>query len=330
MTRILVTGATGFVGRTLVSTLIGGGHTVAAAVRRRDASLPPGAEPIVVPDIGPETDWRDALSDVEAVIHAAAHVHAIGGLRDDPRGLHARVNRDGTRRLAQAAAAAGVRRFVFVSTVKVNGERTAPGTPFRESDTPRPETSYAIAKWEGEQALAEIAASGAMTVTVIRPPLVYGPGVGANFRALLRLCRSGLPLPLDSIDNRLSLIAVENLADILRHAVQDPTAANQTFLVRDGEDVSTSGLIQRLRMAMGRSPRLFPVPTALIRLAGALTGRGESVQRLLDSLTVDDGKLRRVLGWTPLVTPDRALAKTAAWFEQQAGGAGKDPTTDAR
>ena len=330
MTRVLVTGATGFVGRTLVSTLIGGGHTVVAAVRRRDASLPPGAEPTVISDIGPETDWREALFGVEAVIHAAAHVHAIGGPRGDPRGLHARVNRDGTRRLAQAAAAAGVHRFVFVSTVKVNGERTVPGTPFRESDTPRPETPYGIAKWEGEQALAEIAASSAMAVTVIRPPLVYGPGVGANFRALLRLCRSGIPLPLGGIDNRLSLIAVENLADILCHAAEAPAAANQTFLVSDGEDISTSGLIRRLRAAMGRPPRLFPVPAALIRLAGALTGRGESAQRLLDSLTVDDGKLRRVLGWTPLVTPDRALAKMAAWFEQKAGAAGKDPTTDAR
>lgn len=329
MSRILVTGATGFVGRALLPVLLQNGHTIIAAVRRPNASLPSGIEQVVVPDIGPETDWQQALFGVEAVVHAAAHVHAIGSPADDPQGLHARVNRDGTRRLAEASVRAGVRRFVFVSTIKVNGEKTLPGRPFHEDDTPRPETPYGIAKWQGEQALAEIAGASSMSVAVVRPPLVYGPGVGANFRALLRLCRSGLPLPLGGIDNSLSFIAVENLADILCRTVAHPAAANQTFVVRDGEDFSTSDLVRRLRAAMGRPPRLFPVPAGLLRLAGGLAGRGESVQRLLDFLTVDDGKLRRVLGWTPPVTPDQALTQTAAWFDQQAGRTGKEPMTDA-
>jgi nucleoside-diphosphate-sugar epimerase len=312
MSRILVTGATGFVGRALVPRLLAEGHQVVAAVRRPDAAaLPQGVTLHRIADIGPETDWKEALKGIDAVIHAAAYVHAIGTESDPAE--HERVNLGGTRRLAEEAARSGVHRFVFVSTIKVNGECTT-DAPFSESDVPRPETPYGISKWRAEQAIGELADPDGMSITVIRPPLIYGPDVRANFRSLLGLAASGLPLPLGGIANRLSLVYVGNLADVLAKAAVHPEASG-TFLIRDGEDLSTSDLIGRLRKALGQPPRLFSVPAGVLRLAAAAAGRGETGRRLLDSLTVDDRQIRRVLGWSPPFGVDQGLAATAAWFK---------------
>ncbi|MHA1114281.1 MAG: UDP-glucose 4-epimerase family protein [Alphaproteobacteria bacterium] len=321
---VLVTGANGFVGRALCRQLHAEGTHVRAALRRPEAA-PPGTAPFACGEIGPDTDWIGAFDGIGAVVHLAARVHVMRETKADPAAAFDAVNRDGTRRLAECAAAAGVGRFVFVSTIKVNGESTgAPGTPdaFRDADAPDPHGPYAASKWAAERALAEIAKTTGMAATVLRPPLVYGPGVKGNFRALLRLCRTGLPLPLGAIGNRRSMIHVDNLADAIRACLAHPAAAGETFLARDGEDLSTPELVRRLANALGRRARLIPVPVALLRLAGAATGRGRVVARLVDSLAVEDSGLRGRLGWRPPKTVDQGLAETADWFAAAREGAG--------
>ncbi len=270
----------------------------------------------MVGDIGPATDWRQALQGIDAIVHLAARVHVMRDDSSDPLAEHRRVNRDGTRRLAEQAARAGVRRLVFLSTVKVHGERSV-DRPFTEDDDPSPQDPYAISKWEAEQALHEVASRARLETVVLRPPLVYGPDVKGNFLTLLNLCRKGVPLPIGSVRNRRSLLAVGNLADAIRACVAAPAAAGQAFLVRDGEDLATPELVRRIGRALGRPARLVPVPVPLLRLAGMTPGLGGTIGRLLDSLAVDDRKLRRTLGWTPPLTMEAALAATAAWF---AGG----------
>lgn len=315
-TGVLVTGASGFVGRALCRRLRADGTRVRAALRRPEAA-PAGTEPFSCGEIGPDTDWSGAFDGIGAVVHLAARVHVMQETAADPAAAFDRINRDGTRRLADCAAAAGVGRFVFVSTIKVNGERTgAPGAPdaFRDGDPPDPHGPYAESKWAAEQALARIAAATGITTAVLRPPLVYGPGVKGNLRALLRLCQTGLPLPLGAIDNRRSMVHVDNLADAIRACLDHPAAAGGTFLVADGTDLSTPELVRRLARALGRPARLLPVPVALLRLAGTLTGRRRVIARLVDSLSVEAGGLNARLGWRPPKTPDQGLAETAAWF----------------
>lgn len=320
MTRVLVTGAGGFVGRALFPALLAAGHDVAAAVRESGAAAAPeGTDPRPVGDIGPDTDWSGALAGIEAVVHLAARVHVMEERAADPAALYRRVNAAGTRRLAEAAAEAGVRRLVFLSTVKVNGEATA-GAPFREGDPPAPRDDYARSKLEAEEALASVAARRGLETVVVRPPLVYGPGVKGNFLSLLGLCRRAPPLPLAAVDNRRSLIYLGNLCDALVRCLTEANAAGETFLVRDGDDLSTPELVRRLAAALGRPSRLFPVPAALLRAAGAVTGKSATVARLLDSLVVDDGKIRRVLGWAPPFTVAAGLGETAAWYLSRGNG----------
>ena len=315
MMRVLVTGATGFVGRHVCQALIGAGHEVSAAVRRPDhPDIPPGASYHVVPDIGPETEWGKALSGIDAVVHLAARVHVIDETLPDPLFEYCRVNADGTACLAKAAAGAGVRRFVFVSTVKVMGERTA-ARPFVETDTPEPEDAYGLSKWAAEKALLEAAGNGPLEPVILRPPLIYGPGVGGNFLSLLKLCQKAPPLPLMTVNNRRSFLYVGNLADaVLRCLNPDNEAAGQTYFIRDGEDLSTPALIRHVARALGRPALLFPAPKSLIRLAGLLTGKSEAVRRMLDSLQMDDEKIRRQLGWTPSWDVVQGLKETAVWF----------------
>lgn len=322
-TRILVTGATGFVGRVLTAALVAAGHDVVACVR--DAARPTiaGVTRRVVADVGPETDWREALAGVEAVAHLAARVHVMDEGERAPLAAYRRVNALGTRRLAEAAAAAGVKRLLFLSTVKVNGERSA-AEPFRESDPPAPADDYARSKWEGEQALAEVAATHGLETVVLRPPLIYGPGVAGNMGRLLDLVRRAPPLPLAAIDNRRSLLYVGNLASAAVACLTSPAAAGETYLVRDGEDVSTPELIRRIGAAASAPLRLFAVPPELIRLAGGLSGRAAAVARLLDSLVIDDRKIRTQLGWVPPFTMAEGLAETVS------SGAGAGTTRHAR
>jgi nucleoside-diphosphate-sugar epimerase len=268
---------------------------------------------IVIPDLGPETPWRDALDGVDKVIHLAARVHVMREGASDPLAEFRHVNVDGTRRLAEEAAAAGVGRIVFFSTIKVNGEATQ-GIPFSEQDNPRPGDAYARSKWEAEQALFEVAGRAALEAVVLRPPLVYGAGAKGHFLTLLKVCRAAPPLPFAAIANSRSLIYAGNLADAAIRCLEHPGAAGKVYLVSDGDDVSSPELIRRVAAALGRPARLFPVPGTLLRLAGAWSGNGARISRLLDSLTLDGGRIREELSWTPPFTMVQGLNQTARWF----------------
>lgn len=309
MPSVLVTGATGFVGTALIARLARDGCLdVRGAVRSESAVLPVGAERVVVGDVSGTTDWRAALRDVTAVVHLAARVHV---LRDAPAhglGAFRRVNVDGTLNVARQAAAQGVDRFVFLSSVKVNGERGF----FREIDNPAPEDPYGISKCEAENGLRALAAATGLRVAIIRAPLVYGPGVKANFQALMSAIARGVPLPLGAVKNQRSLVALDNLVDFLRTNIDHPAAANETFFVSDGEDLSTTELIHRLARAMQRPARLIPVPPWVLNAGATLLRRRDTARRLLESLQVDISKARQRLGWTPPITVDEGLRRTVA------------------
>ncbi|MCB2101665.1 MAG: NAD-dependent epimerase/dehydratase family protein [Rhodobacterales bacterium] len=317
MTRVLVTGASGFIGTALCPVLNRAGFHVSVATRNpRRFDRVPGVDVRPIAGLGAGTDWTGALRDVDHVVHLAARVHVMEETESDPQKIYTRVNLEGTRRLAEDAAAMGVERFVFLSTVKVMGERTEPDAPFTEAMKPAPADPYAISKWQAERALMALGARAGTTLqpVVLRPPLVYGPGVKGNMERLFRACAKGRPLPLGLIRNRRSLVGVGNLASAIVAALDHPAAAGGTYLVRDGEDLSSGELARRVYRALGRRPRVWLVPPALLRLGGNLLGREAAVARLLDSLQVDDGKLRRDLGWTPPVGIDDELAATARAF----------------
>lgn len=309
--KMLLTGSTGFVGaRALHQLAMRPAWRPVIAARSARAA---GTAPVyVVEGITQQTDWRAALDGVEAVLHLAARAHVLSDDAADPLTAYRAVNTAGTLHLAEQAAAAGVRRFVFVSTAKVHGEATAPGEIFSEADAPAPQDPYALSKWEAEQGLAAIAARTGMEVVVVRPPLVYGPGVKANFAALLRAVARGWPLPLASIDNRRSLVGLDNLVDFLLLCLAHPAAANQTFLVSDGENLSTPDLLHRLGAAMDRPARLWPMPPALLTAGAALLGRRAAAERLCGNLQVDIAKARTLLNWSPPVSVDEGLRRAAA------------------
>ncbi|MCM8734308.1 SDR family oxidoreductase [Azospirillum sp. A1-3] len=313
--RVLLTGATGFVGRHTVPLLVARGHHVRAALR--SAKEGPW-EPAVVGDIGPDTDWTAALEGIDAVIHMAARVHVMRDKAADPLAEFRRVNTAGTVRLAEQAAAAGVKRFVFLSSIKAMVDESRP-TPLGAATPPDPHSPYGISKLEAEQALAAISARTGMEVAVIRPPLVYGPGAAGNMRALVKLVATGLPLPLGGIHNRRSLIYVGNLADAVVTVLEHPDAAGGTFLVQDGEPVSTADLVRAIAAALGRPARLVPVPRGLMALGAALTGTRAVFDRLAGTLTVDDGPIRERLGWRPPYDLASGLRATAEWFKASRG-----------
>lgn len=298
---MVVTGANGFVGRAVLHRLSEmDAGTVRVAVRRREAAqgLLPGADVYAVGDLSGDTEWRNALTGVDTVIHLAARVHLLHDDAADQVAAYTRVNVDATRRLAQQAADNGVRRVVFLSTLKVHGEEGH----FRESDMSDPFDPYARSKWAAELELQRIARETGLEVTVIRPPLVHGPGARGNLRTLIRAIDRGIPLPLGSVDNRRSLVGVDNLADLIVRCVSNPAAAGETFLVSDGADVSTPELIRGLASAMRRPVRLVHVPPAILLNAARMVGKGAAARRLLGSLTVDIAKARTMLGWTPPVS----------------------------
>ena len=315
---ILVTGATGFVGRALIDLLVERGYSVRAAMRRAGAFTAAGASVVTVGDLSAQTDWSAALAGVEVVVHAAARVHVMQDAAADPLVEFRRINVQGTLQLARRAAAEGVRRFVFISSIKVNGEATQPGHPFTADDTPAPLDPYGVSKMEAEQGLREIAVQTGMEVVIIRPPLVYGPGVKANFQTMMRWLTGGVPLPLGAINNRRSLVALDNLVDLIVTCIDHPAAANQTFLVSDGEDLSTTQLLQRMGQALGKPARLIPVPAALLTLGAALIGKPAIAQRLCGSLQVDISKMRQLLGWTPPVSVDEGLKRAAEGYLREA------------
>jgi nucleoside-diphosphate-sugar epimerase len=306
---IVVTGATGFIGQALCNMLAAAGRPLKRIVRAREAGLP---DVVAVGDMGPATDWRGALEGARCVVHLAARTHVMREAAADPLAEYRRANVESTVRLAREAAAAGVRRLVFMSSVKVNGESTR--RPYTEADPPRPEDAYGVSKWETEQALAGVAGATGLEVVVLRPPLVYGPGVKGNFLRLMRIVAREERLPLASVANRRSLIYVGNLADAVVAAIDAPGAAGRTFLAADPEDVSTPDLVRAIAQALGTRARLLPCPVALLHLGAMLAGRGGDVERLTGSLQVDASLLRRELGWRPRLTLAQGLHETARWF----------------
>lgn len=315
--RILVTGATGFVGRSLCEKLLFNDFDLRGTVWTAEppTNLQAGVQAASIESIGPETDWSVALSGVETVIHLAARVHVMDEICGDPLTAYRLVNVAGTESLARQAAVQGVKRLVFLSSVKVHGEET--GIPYTEQLSPAPQDPYGVSKLEAEKVLHNIGAETGLEVVIIRPPLIYGPGVKANFLNLLKIVDKGLPLPLASITNARSLLYLGNLIDAIVRCIDHPQAAGQVFLVSDGEDVSTSELIRRVATALDRPARLLPFPPSLMRLAGKLTGKSMAVDRLLGSLVIDSGKIRRELGWTPPYTMADGLAVTAKWYKNR-------------
>lgn len=312
MKRVLVTGATGFVGRTLCDTLARAGYVVRAALRDDKPSSQSIAEKVVVGDITSRTQWTGALVAVDAVVHLAARAHV---LHDSPSNadLYIETNARGTLCLAQAAARAGVCRFIFLSSIKVNGEQTVDHA-YTALDEPAPVDTYGSSKWLAEQSLAEIGGVTDMQIATIRPPLVYGPGVRANFLRLMRWVDRRIPLPLGAVRNQRSLVSVWNLCDLVRVLLEREHAPSRTWMVSDGEDLSTPELIRRMALAMNRPARLPSVPVPVLRTAGRLLGKQAEVHRLCSSLTVDIATTRAELGWSPPVSVDEALRRTVQWY----------------
>ena len=308
--KVLVTGGSGFVGRQLCQDLLARGHQVRASARSPEsaARLPRGVEPVLVAPLGPGTDWKEALRGVDGAVHAAGLAHVLGST---PAEAYERTNTQGTARLARQAAEAGVRRLVFLSTVKVHGDGSGE-RPLEAADPLRPGDAYATSKVRAEEALLAEHARGEIEVAIVRPTLVYGPGVKANFRRMMEMVDRGVPLPLGSVRNRRSLVSVWNLCDLLAACLSSPRAAGRAWLVSDGEDVSTPDLLRRIGVALGRPARVPRFPVPVLRMAMAAVGLGGEFQRLTGSLCVNIEPARRELGWTPPLTLAEGLARTAA------------------
>jgi nucleoside-diphosphate-sugar epimerase len=315
MSRVLVTGATGFVGRALCELLCQSGYAVRAALRTERPLPDVITESVVVGNIGGGTNWHAALRGVDAVMHLAALAHVMNDAGRNGE-AYLETNERGTRRLAEAAGRAGVRRFIFLSSVKVNGESSE--RAFRADDAPQPQDDYGRSKWLGEQSLTRVGAATGMEWVVVRSPLVYGPRVQANFLRLMHWVDLEIPLPFGAVRNARSLVNVWNLSSFLTHVLASPAARCGTWMVSDGEDLSTPELVRRLALAMRRRPRLLSVPVGLLRVAGVLARKAAEIDRLCGSLTVDIESSRRDMGWSPVMPVDEALARTVRWYRSRA------------
>lgn len=314
MSRILVTGATGFVGNWLCVQLVKQGYTVRAALRQSPSTTRMAAqEQFTVGSINSKTHWAKALADTDYIVHLASRVHVMRDSSPGSATAFHEINVRGTLNLACQAAAANVRRFIYLSSIKVNGEETV-AQPFKPDDLPAPQDAYGQSKQEAEQELFRVAEETGLGVVIIRPPLVYGPNVKANFFRLLYWVKKGIPLPLGMVNNRRSLVSLDNLIDLIETCIIHPAATGEIFLVSDGEDLSTPELIQRLAKSMNRPARLIPVPEKILRFGGKLIGKSFEVVRLCNSLQVDISKTTEVLGWSRPLSVDEGLKKTVDWF----------------
>jgi UDP-4-keto-D-QuiNAc 4-reductase len=313
--RVLVTGASGFVGTTLCDLLTQSGYVVRAAVRDADRCPRQVAERVIIGDLREDTSWHEALEGVDAVIHLAARAHVLGDSRDNA-GLYMRANAYATRNLANQAAAVGIRRFVFLSSVKVNGEVTTTH-PFTSNDEPRPMDAYGESKWAGEKFALAVGEQTGMEVAIVRSPLVYGPGVKANFLRLMRWIDRERLLPLGSVRNKRSLVNIWNLCDLLRVTLANPAAPGRIWMASDGEDLSTPELVRIIARAMDRPAKLLPVPVSVLKLLGLALGCRAEVIRLCGSLEVDIVNTRVELGWSPPTRAIEALQRTVRWYENK-------------
>jgi len=315
LTLVAVTGATGFVGKAVARALAHREeYSLRVVVRRAFTPHDNSTEVVRIESIDAETAWTSMVKDAQVIIHAAARVHVMNDTSQDPEAEYLRINVAGTLNLAEQAAAAGVKRFIFISSIKVNGEATDSAKPFTADQPANPSDPYGVSKARAEQGLRELAVRTGMEVVIIRPVLVYGPGVKANFLSMMRWLDKGVPLPLGAINNRRSLVALDNLVDLIVTCIQHPAAANQTFLVSDGNDLSTTGLLRQMAKALGKPARLIPVPMWLLMAAATLLGKRAFSQRLCGSLQVDISKTCTMLGWVPPVGVEEAMKKTAQYY----------------
>jgi nucleoside-diphosphate-sugar epimerase len=314
--KILLTGATGFLGKKLLSLLSTEDViTISRSRQKSDICKPRTSYQL---DINEKADYTEALMGVDVVIHCAGRAHIMNDDVGDPLLAFRRVNTYGTLNLAQQAADSGVKRFIFISSIKVNGESTALGVPFRPDDTHIPEDSYGLSKYEAEIGLRKIANKTGMEIVIIRPPLVYGPNVKANFTSMMKWLNKGVSLPFGAIYNKRSFVALDNVVSFIIHCIDHPKAAHEVFLISDGEDVSTTQLLQKVAKALGKKPSLIPLPVSWMTFAARLVGKGDVATRLFGSLQVDSSKARDLLGWHPVITMDTQLKKTAdAYLENE-------------
>ena len=318
MPTALITGATGFIGHAVCEQLLARGWQVKGTIRSSSqdgVGLPEGVIPCSVDSLGPGTDWRKALSGIEMIVHLAARVHIMKDTSEDSLVEFRQVNTHATERLARMAAQMGARRFVFLSTIKVNGEDSG-DRAFNEEDALNPQDNYALSKLEAEQALRRVAEETGLDVVILRSPMVYGPGVKGNFLRLIQVVQRGIPLPLASVHNRRSVIFLGNLVEVVISCMTHPQAKGKTYLVGDDEQLSTAELISRTARALGKSARLWPFPVELLRYAAMLLGKSAEADKLLNSLLVDSSKIRSELGWKPHFSLDEGLSVTARWFLQ--------------
>ncbi|MFX0197331.1 MAG: UDP-glucose 4-epimerase family protein [Candidatus Hodarchaeota archaeon] len=313
--KILVTGANGFIGYALCNKLLSDHCKVKGIVRSKSYNdrFLNGIDISQLESIGPETDWSEAINGMDYVVHLAGRVHVMPNDAQDPFSSFREINVAATERLAREAALANVKRFIYISSVKVSGEGKS--TPYNEEDIPTPQDAYGISKWEAEKVLNKIYKDTGMEIVILRSPLVYGPRVKANFLRLLKIVDRGF-LPLASINNRRSLIYLGNLVDAIVTCMEHPKAAGQTYFVSDGEDVSTPELIRRISSAMGRPARLLPFPLVMLKLAGFITGQSIAMDRFLKSLTIDCSKINRELDWQAPFSMEQGLRETARWYKK--------------
>ncbi len=313
MSKVLVTGATGFVGQILCQHLLRYGHQVVATYRTHKTDL--NCDWLQVGDIDGNTDWSDKLTGIDVVIHLAARVHMMQEEAVNPLAIYRSINRDGTLCLAKAAQAQGVTRFVFLSSIKVNGEKTLDGQPFRAKIDHPPADPYGLSKWEAEEGLRTLAQKTGLEVCILRPPLVYGPGVKANFLSFLKLADKALPVPFKCLHNKRSLVNVDNLADALMLCSQHPNAAHKTYLISDGCDLSVAGMFALMAQKLGRPCRMISVPIFILKILGRITGKSAAIDRLTQSLQVDGQTIQKELNWTPPVSVESGFEKMVNWYK---------------
>jgi nucleoside-diphosphate-sugar epimerase len=305
--NILVTGATGFIGNKLCQVLSMRGDAVVAVARKQvniDTNIT-----VINKVLSKDTDWQDCLKDIDVVIHLAGRAHVMNDVSENPYQAYADINIDATKQLAEQAALSGVKRFIYLSSIKVNGERTK-DIAFSETDSPQPEDDYGKTKYEAEKALNSIGKDTGMEVVIIRPPLVYGEGVKANFKSLIKLAQLNIPLPFGAIRNKRSLVYIENIIDFILLCTHHPSAANQTFLISDDDDVSITRLIQEIKEASGKRSLLIPVPQSWLKFVLQLIGKSSLSDRLLGNLQVDMTKAKTLLDWKPPFTVEQGINKT--------------------